>query len=109
MKEAVPTPLHFDTHKGFEKHPSVKRVASSRHGVLLHHQVNQSNQTWHVITRRVLDVALPEADNAWSYETAVFPERVPEQPDLTRGRYTRYGTEAAAMAGHGHTINRLIH
>jgi hypothetical protein len=108
MKEAAPSFLHFDSHAGFNDHPSIKRLENSRHGVLLHHRVSQGSHTWHVITRRLLEVVLPEADNAWSYETAVFPEGEPEQPDLTQGRYTRYGTEAAAVAGHRHTIQRLM-
>lgn len=108
MKEAAPSLVHFDFHAGFNDHPSVQRLESTRHGVLLHHRVSQGSSTWHVITRRVLEVVLPEADNAWSYETAIFPEIEPEQPDLAQGRYTRYGTEVAAIAGHRHTIQRLM-
>ncbi len=108
MKEAAPSLVHFDSYAGFNDHPSVKRLESSRHGVLLHHRVIHGGSAWHVITRRLLEVALPEADNAWSYETAIFPEAEAEQPDLARGHYTRYGTEAAAIAGHRHTIHRLM-
>ncbi len=92
----------------FDDHASVKRLSDSRHNVLLHHRVTAGPAVWHVITRRLLEVALPEADNAWSYETAVFSERLPNQPDLARGRYTRYGTQVAAIAGHTHTIERLL-
>ncbi|HEY7122869.1 MAG TPA: hypothetical protein VH540_02855 [Ktedonobacterales bacterium] len=108
MKETAPSLLHFDSHAGFNNHPSVKRMENARHGVLLHHRVSQGNNTWHVITRRLLEVVLPEADNSWSYETAVFPEHDFQQPDLTQGHYTRYGTETAAVAGHRHTIHRLM-
>lgn len=100
------TPYHHLA--GLDDHPSVKRVADSRHNVLVHHRVSLGSNAWHVITRRLLEVALPEADNAWSYETAIFPERSSNQPDLSQGRYIRYGTETAATAGHLHAINRLL-
>lgn len=93
----------------FDDHPSVKRITPVQHNVLLHHRVVSSAGAWHVITRRLLDMALPEADNAWSYETAIFPERTPHQPDLGHGRYTRYATKRAAISGHGYSIQRLLH
>ncbi len=93
---------------GLDDHPSVKHVSDARHNVLVHHRVSAGPNTWHVITRRLLEVALPEVDNAWSYETAVFPERSPNQPDLANGRYVRYGTETAALSGHTHAIHRLL-
>jgi hypothetical protein len=108
MKESARSLLQFDSHAGFDHHPSIQRLESSRYGVLLHHRVREESQVWHVITRQLLEVTLPEVDNAWSYETAVFPEREDEQPDLTQGRYTRYGTESAAVAGHRHAIQRVM-
>lgn len=109
MKETeyltMTSPHHF---AGLDDHPAVKRVADSRHNVLVHHRVSLGPNAWHVITRRLLEVALPEADNAWSYETAIFPERTLNQPDLAQGRYIRYGTETAATAGHSHAIHRLL-
>jgi len=92
----------------FDDHAFVKRLSDSRHNVLLHHRITAGSGGWHVITRRLLEVDLPEADNAWSYETAVFPEHTLNQPDLAHGRYTRYGTQVAAIAGHTHTIERLL-
>ncbi|HEY7346739.1 MAG TPA: hypothetical protein VH599_00375 [Ktedonobacterales bacterium] len=91
-----------------DDHPFVKRLPDTRHNVLLHHRVVSGADAWHVITRRLLDIALPEADNAWSYETAIFPEHLPNQPDLARGRYTRYAMQRAAISGHGHSIQRLL-
>jgi hypothetical protein len=91
-----------------DEHPSVNRLSDSRHNVLLHHRVESGTVTWHVITRRLLNIEMPEADNAWSYETAIFPERTLNQPDLGYGRYTRYGTKQAAISGHAHTIERLL-
>ncbi|HLV98908.1 MAG TPA: hypothetical protein VKT82_09550 [Ktedonobacterales bacterium] len=91
-----------------DEHPSVNRLPDSRHNVLLHHRVEACTGIWHVITRRLLDIELPEADNAWSYETAIFPEHTLNQPDLAYGRYTRYGTRRAAVSGHAHTIDRLL-
>ena len=93
---------------GLEAHPFVKRFPDPRHNVLLHHRVTSGSGAWHVITRRLMEVELPEADNAWSYETAVFPERAPNQPDLAHGRYIRCGTQMAAIAGHGNAIERLL-
>lgn len=93
----------------YDDHPSVMRLPDARHNVMLHHRVIAGANAWHVITRRLLDIDLPEADNAWSYETALFPEHTPNQPDLARGRYTRYATRRAAISGHGHSIERLLH
>lgn len=93
----------------FDDHPFVKRIATTQHNVLLHHRVVLGADVWHVITRRLLDIDLPEADNAWSYETAVFPEKMPHQPDLGYGRYTRYATQRAAISGHAYSIQRLLH
>jgi hypothetical protein len=107
MKEGNHLTISFHL-PGLDDHPAVKRLPDSHHNVLLHHRVTLGPDAWHVITRRLLEVDLPEADNAWSYETAVFPERAPNQPDLAHGRYTRYGTQAAAVAGHSHTIQRLL-
>ena len=92
----------------FDDHPSVTRLPDARHNVMLHHRVTVGPQAWHVITRRLLDIDLPEVDNAWSYETAVFPEHAPNQPDLAYGRYTRYGTRRASISGHAHNIERLL-
>ncbi len=92
----------------FDDHPSVSRLPDTRHNVLLHHRVISGGNVWHVITRRLLDIALPDADNAWSYETGVFPEHTPNQPDLSRGRYTRYATHQASISGHAHSIQRLL-
>lgn len=92
-----------------DDHPSVKRIGNVQHNVLLHHRVALGADVWHVITRRLLDIDLPEADNAWSYETAVFPEHTPHQPDLGYGRYTRYATRQAAISGHAYSIQRLFH
>ncbi len=91
-----------------DEHPSVNRLPDSRHNVLLHHRVEAGTGIWHVITRRLLDIEMHEADNAWSYETAIFPEHTLNQPDLAYGRYTRYGTRRAAVSGHAHTIDRLL-
>lgn len=92
----------------FDDHPFVSRLPDSRHNVLLHHRVISGGNAWHVITRRLLDIDLPEADNAWSYETGVFPEHTPNQPDLARGRYTRYASHRASISGHAHSIQRLL-
>ena len=109
MKETEHLTLAFSHHlAGLDDHPAVKRIADARHNVLVHHRVSLGPNAWHIVTRRLLDVALPEADNAWSYETAIFPERTPHQPDLAQGRYIRYGTETAATAGHSHAIQRLL-
>lgn len=91
-----------------DDHPFVARISDAGHNVLLHHRVVTGAETWHVITRRLLDIDLPEADNAWSYETAVFPEGTLHQPDLAHGRYTRYGTRGAATSGHSYSIQRLL-
>ncbi len=91
-----------------DTHPAVNRLPDPRHNVLLHHRVEAGASAWHVITRRLLSIELPEADNAWSFETAVFPEHTPNQPDLAHGRYTRYGTKRAAVSGHAHSIERLL-
>ncbi len=109
MKEADHlATIHYHNLAGLDDHPSVKRLPDSRHNVLVHHRVSLGPNAWHVITRRLLEVILPEADNAWSYETAIFPERSLNQPDLANGRYIRYGTEMAAIAGHAHAIHRLM-
>jgi hypothetical protein len=91
-----------------DDHPSVERLPDSRHNVLLHHRITTDTGAWHVITRRLLEIDLPEADNAWSYETGIFPEHAAYQPDLAHGRYTRYGTKRSAVSGHGHSIHRLL-
>jgi hypothetical protein len=94
---------------GLDDHPSVKRLPDTGRNVLSHHRVTLGPGVWHVITRRLLEVDLPEADNAWSYETGIFPERPSNsQPDLAQGRYIRYGTQMAATAGHAHAIRRLL-
>ena len=109
MQEIEHITLNLPDLTDVDDHPSVNRLPDSRHNVLLHHRVESGTGTWHVITRRLLDIELPEADNAWSYETALFPEHTPNQPDLARGRYTRYGTQQAAISGHTHSIERVLH
>lgn len=91
-----------------DDHPFVTRMSDARHNVMLHHRVALGAEAWHVITRRLLDIDLPDADNAWSYETALFPERTVNQPDLGRGQYTRYATRQAAISGHAHSIERVL-
>src|SRR5579885_3245017 len=108
MKEANHLTINSSYLAGLDDHPSVKRLLDNGHNVLSHHRVTLGPGAWHVITRRLLDVDLPEADNAWSYETGIFPERTANQPDLAQGRYIRYGTQMAATAGHAHAIRRLL-
>ena len=108
MKEADHLAISPSYPGGLEDHPSVKRLPDTGRNVLLHHRVTLGPGTWHVVTRRLLEVDLPEADNAWSYETGIFPERASHQPDLAQGRYTRYGTQVAAIAGHEHALQRLL-
>ncbi len=108
MQETEQFILSLPDLPGFDDHPLVKRLLDSRHNVLLHHRVTSGGDAWHVITRRLLDFDLPEADNAWSYETAIFPEHPSHQPDLARGQYTRYGTKQAAISGHAYSIQRLL-
>jgi hypothetical protein len=108
MREVERVTISLPDLSHYDDHPSVQRIADARHNVLLHHRVMLGGDAWHVITRRLLDIDLPEGDNAWSYETAVFPEHAPNQPDLARGRYTRCATQRAAVSGHSHTIERLL-
>lgn len=108
MQEVERISISLADFSDFEDHPSVNRLPDSRYNVLLHHRVESAANTWHVITRRLLNIELPEADNAWSYETAIFPEQAFNQPNLAQGRYTRYGTKRAAISGHTHTIERLL-
>lgn len=108
MQEIQHIALALPDLSSYDDHPAVTRVSDTRHNVMLHHRVVAGAEAWHVVTRRLLDIDLPEADNAWSYETGVFPERGANQPDLARGRYTRYGKRQAAISGHAHSIERLL-
>jgi hypothetical protein len=109
MHEVESVTITLPDLSALDDHPSVTRIPDTRHNVMLHHRVTLGSHAWHVITRRLLDIALPDVDNAWSYETALFPEHTTNQPDLASGRYTRYGTQQAAISGHAHSIERLLH
>jgi hypothetical protein len=108
MQEVQHIALTLPDLSHYDDHPAVTRIPDSRHNVMLHHRVAVGTEAWHVVTRRLLDIDLPEADNAWSYETGIFPEHGANQPDLARGRYNRYATRQAAFSGHSHSIERLL-